>query len=564
MERAAAFLAEGDFKRAIMNASSALDANPVEVGAIRIIAKALDAFESPTAANWLSRLDSLQPGDTETTVAWALASLRIGDVASAEQILRTMKADQQETARFHFAAAKIAMAKRDTAGAAKHWAEACRLKPDDEGCRLALATIRLGSKRADEYQSAVDILSEIGRKPPKSLEALRALLGDALQRQEWKRAAGLADALVADPGAGFDDKLRRLATLRAMKAGAASGYLIELRDGALAKPDELYLLLMWMTQHDLSLMVSDWARTFRPDVITTPPTCVAVADAYVRTFEWEKLRDFLDGRAWGDLDYLRRTFLARALDRLGEGALSAQEWKDALSAARSREDGRRRLERMAKAVLNWKWNQRAEEVMWILSSYPDCPRWVLDGLWGLCLERSDTVQLQKISGMLSQSDSKSVLFRDNYSFFSLLIRSEDGHPQREAERLFKENPGKANVAMTLALSLYQQGKIAEAVALTGSLPPADLGKPQLAFYHSSFLTATGETAKAEEFLPAAQKWKMFPEERALLDRAKLTVAKAGEERGLAEAAKVARAARAAREAQAAKAAEELRKAGVRN
>lgn len=548
VKSAAAFLAEGEYKRAIVSARGVLESSPMDGDAIAIMAKALDALESPSAVSWLSHVNSLRPEDTENTIAWALASLRTGDFATAGDILQTLKPGQPETARFHFAAAKIAMARRDAAGAAQHWAEACRLKPADDGYRLALATIRLGSKRVDEHQAAVEVLSEIGRKPPLSIQALRALIEDAIARAEWKRAAELADLLIADPGAGFEDKLRRLGALRAMKSGAASEYLLNLRDQALEKPADLYMLLLWMTQHDLSLMVTEWARTLPPDFVGTPPVSVAVADAYLRTSEWTKLEQFLNEHAWGDLEYMRRIFLSVALERQGEGERSAQEWQDALAAARSREDTRQRLERIAKTTISWKWNQRAEEVMWILTTYPECPRWVLDGLWGVCLGRSDAVQLQKISGILAQAESKSVVFRDNYAFFSLLIRSEEGDPHREAERLFKENPANPNVAMTRALSLYQQGKFAEALAVTSGLPPAELKNPQAALYHAIFLIAAGEDAKAAEFLAVAEGRTMFPEEVTLLKMAKLRAGKGEDESRVAETAKAMRAAKAAKDA----------------
>lgn len=345
-----------------------------------------------------------------------------------------------------------------------------------------------------------------------------------------------------------------------MKSGEATGYLTDLRNGALSNPGELYLLLMWMNQHDLALLVADWAHTLPQDVAGIPPVCVAVADAYVRSSDWQRLREFLDEHSWAEWDYLRRAFLARTLERSGEADQAAQEWKDGISAARSRADARGRLERMVRLAIGWGWEQRAQEVMWTMANSPDCPRWMLDALWLIAIENSDTAQLQKLAGILAKVDSKSVVLRNNYAFFSLLVRSEDGNPHREAEKLCAENPGNASIAVTRGFSLYQQGKTTEAAALTGSLPVEELRKPQIALYHAIFLTAAGEGTKAAEFLPVAQGWKMFAEEKALLERAKLTVAKAENERGLAEAAKVARDARAARDAEADKAVDTARAA----
>ena len=530
VRHAAKFIAEGDYAHAMLEARKALDANPMDFTATRIVAQALEGTGSmAAAAKWRSRLDSIQPGDRENILAWATDSLKAGDVPAAERIFAMLKPAPKDDAGYHAAAAAIALIKRDTAGAEKRWAEAARLDPGEEHYRIRLAVLRLGSKGAGLHDGAVKILQELSRKPAKAAEALRALQADATNYRDWAKALEYANVLVADPRATFADKLTRLATLRAMKSDEAAAYLIELRNGALSNQGDLYLLFMWMNQHDLALMVSEWSRTLPADVIGVPPTCVSVADAYVRSLEWQRLREYLEDRPWGESDYMRRAFLARALERLDEGEQAAQEWKDGISAAHSRPDACERLERLVRLAIGWGWEQRAQEVMWTMANSPNCPRWMLDALWLIAIENLNTGQLQKLAGILAKVDSKSVIFRNNYAFFSLLIRSEDGNPHREAEKLFHENPGDATVAVTRGLSLYQQGRAAEAAAITANVPPEELKKPQNALYHSIFLTGSGDSTKAAEFLPFAQQGKMFAEEKSLLARAKLASAKATED-----------------------------------
>ena len=556
--RAESFLADKDYDRAMLDARGVLVLDPMNISATRVMAKALDAINSPAAEGWRSRLDTLLPGEPENTVAWAADLLKIGDLATAERVLETLKPADRGSAEYHSTAAKVAMAKRDSVSAAKHWAEASRLRPEDDGYRLELASFRLGSKSMDERREAVEMLTEISRNPPKSVVALRTLLADAMGKRDLPRAVELADALVADPGATFGDKLMKLQTFRKIRLRESAGYLDELRNEAISNPENLYHLLMWMNQNDLALLVAEWVHAFPADVISVPPTCIAVADAYARSSDWNRLRDFVDGHAWGDWDYLRRVFLSRALERLDEAELSAREWKDGLAAARSRKDSTQRLERLARITVTWRWEQRANEVMWMLAGAPGCPRWVLEALWAQAMNRSDTAQLQKIAGLLAKADSKSVAFLKNYALFSLLIRSEDGNPHREAERLFNENPGNASVAMTWGLSLFQRGKIAEAIAVTGSLPSDALQRPQVALYHAIFLTAAGEGGKAAEFLAVAQDWKMFPEEKTMLDRAKTLAGKTAGDSEIAASAKALRAAKAARDLEAEKAVEAAR------
>jgi hypothetical protein len=429
-----------------------------------------------------------------------------------------------------------------------HWAEAAKIDPGEDQYRLKLAAIRLTSKDPEVRAGAVALLAEFSAKPAKAADALRVLLTDATSKGEWTKAREYADALIATRGSIFQDKLTRLAVLRQIKSRDASGYLTDLRSEGMRNPQDLYMLLIWMNQHDLALMVADWARTFPKDIVGRPPVCVAVADSYVRSSDWRPLLAFLEDHPWAEWEYMRRAFLARATERLEDADRSAQEWKDGIAAARGRGDARDRLERMVRLAIGWGWEQRAQEVMWSMAGSPGCPRWMLDALWQIAAENANTAQLQKLAGLISKADPKSVTFRNHYAFYSLLVRSEEGDPHREAERLFNENRGDASVVLTRGLSLYQQGKAAEAAALTATLPAEKLKDPQASLYHAIFLTAIGEGAKAQEFVTAAQGRKMFPEEKTMLERAKLEAGKAAEESGIAERSRAIRAAKAAREA----------------
>ena len=556
--RAEQALSEKDYKRAVLSLRAVLAADPVNADAIRMVARVLDAAASPEAVQWWSRLDSLQPENSDTILAWAAAAIKTGDTPTAERVLKMLAPAGRETAAFHVVSAKIAQSKKETEDAANHWAEAVRIAPDEPGHRLALGAIRLRSQDSKQRDEAIAMLTGLVERTPPNLHAIRILLDYSLRLEDWKRADALSKMLVADSTATISDKLHRLTALRKMGTQEAPGYLLDLRTAGLSNPSELYLLFMWMNQNNLAMMVSEWSRTLERDIIGVVPVCVAVADAYARSSDWQRLREFLNEGAWGEQDYLRRAFLARALERLGEPEAGATEWKDGISATRSRADAHERLEKMVRLAIGWGWEQRAQEVMWSLAGSPACPRWILDRLWLVAIEKRDAAQLQKLAGVLAQVDSKSVAFRNDSAFYSLLVRSDKGNPHGEAEKLFAENPGDASIALTRALSLFQQGEAAAAAALTGSMPADELKKPRIALYHAIFLTAAGKGANAAEFLVSAQGWKMYPEEKALLDRAKTLAEKTAGDSEIAASAKALRAAKAARDLEAEKAVEAAR------
>ena len=523
-------IARGDFKQALLHAKAVLEVNPSDAGATRIMAHGLElAGASAAAMNWRARMNVIEPDNRENITAWAEDATKAGDFAAAERVLNMLKAEARASSGYHAAAAKLAMAKRDSAGAEEHWAEAVRLDPKEDAYLLPLSILRLKSKVPGQREDALRVLAEIGRRPPRSTEALRALLNDATISGESARAREIEAAIAAAPDATFDDKLRWLSSLREMEDPEAVRYLPKLRDASLANSEHLYRLFTWMNEHELGMLVSDWARTLPQEVILAQPASIGVADALARGLEWERLRGFLERRAWGEWEFLRRAFLAWVLEHVDEADEASAEWSYALTAARSRDDGNLRLERLAHLAVAWRWNRRAEEVMWSITSTPGCPRWMLDHLWDSSMERSDTLQLQRLSNLLLKSDPRSVEFRNRATFFTLLTRVEMGDPHGDAERLWEKNPGNVSAAITRGLSLHQQGRSREAMAVMDTLSAKDRLQPQAALYCAIFLTASGETARAAEFLPPAQGWRMFPEEKALLDRVKAAAALVAEE-----------------------------------
>lgn len=525
VERAKVSFEKRDYKHAMLDARRALEVDPADVEATRIFAKSVEAVGAPGAVQWRNRLDSIIPGDAENVLAWAKDSVREGDLNTAERVLKTLKPADQVSPLYHELAASIAMGRRDTAAAESHWEEAIRLDPKEERYQLSLAVVRMDSTKPDIRAAAAGTLRELAQKTPKNLGALRALIANAMRGGDAAEAKELSETLVSDSRSVFSDKLLRLSVLRSLNDRLAPSYLTDLREASIAKPAELAQLLAWMNKQNLSMMVEEWTPGLPADVVSKPPVCVVLAESTMKAARWPQLRALVEKATWAEADYLRRAFLARALERLGEQDAGAAEWKEALAASMSGADALLRLQTLAKACKEWGWKERAEEVLWKMSAYYGCPRWALDSLWASALQRDDSAQLLAISRILAKANSKDIGLRNNYIFLSLLTRTEEGNPQQAAEDLHKENPGNAIIASTYALALYQKGMPEKAVAVMSALKPADLQDPQVAIYYGIFLTAAGQAAKAEEYLRLAAHWPMMAEEKALLTRVKIAGAK---------------------------------------
>ena len=521
VQRAADFFGKGDFEHAALDARSALQVNPLDVEAMRVMAGSLEAMHLPSAMQWRRRVDSLGGGDAENTLAWAKDALAAGDAATADEVLAKLKPAERIGAPWHDLMARIALGKRDTAGAEAHWAEAVKADPKEQKYRLSLATLQAQTGKVATREGALEVLTELSAAPDKRLVALRTLLGDAMSHGDGAKARELAKTLASDPEATFADNLTRLTTLRTLKDPEATPYLLQLKDGAVSKPEELYTLLMWMNEHELSLMVSEWVPELPPEVIAKPPVCISVADARARNHEWERIEDTLFAATWGEHDHLRQAYRARALDHLSEEdqAKAASAWEAALLAAGKRA---RAIESLAKLAASWGWERRAEEALWKFSATDQCPRWVREKLWGIALKRRDTQQLYTVAKLMVNADPRSIVSRNDAIFLGLLLRSTEAALHGQAEALHKEVPENPNVAATCGLSLFQRGRVDEAVALMEKFTLEQLREPAVARYYGSFLSATARRGEAAEFLGLGENGFVLPEETALIAQARVS------------------------------------------
>ncbi len=515
VRKASDFLSKGDVRRAVLSASNALQITPFDTEATRVIATALDIAGAPEAEQWRARLDSLRPGDAANTLARARFALKSGNTETAAAFLESLRPADQNTAAYHAVAAAIAKERRDLLFAESHWAEAVRLEPSEKRHLMGLAGAQMESHILEKRDAGLRTLRELRDDPGVRIDVLRLLLADAVRQRDEGAALSAADALVADPNCRFTDKLARLATLRLLNDPRSGPYLLELRDASLSRPAELFALLSWMNTHNLPLMVAEWLGGMPEDLTTKPPVCLAAAEAHMRSGNWTKLEQISTAASWEGNEHIRRAMLALALEHIAGKDESEKEWRNAITAAGRRLDT---LERLAKFAIQAKWEARAVEIMWTLASMPACPQWILSSLWRDAHRSGNTAQLQKLSGIFVKADPKNVATRNNYAFLSLLIRSDDGNPQRTAESLHRENPTDPVVASTYGLSLLQQGRAEEAVKVMSAFRSDELRRPQIALYHGIFLAAAGQVEKADEFLKLGAGWPMLPEEHSLLNR----------------------------------------------
>jgi len=450
-------------------------------------------------------------------LAWAKDALAAGDSATAMDLLARMKPADRNVAPWHDLMARIARDNQDMKDAETHWTEAAKLDPNEESYRLNLAMLQVKSDTLGIRDRALAVLNELSAKPQQRLLALRTLLADSMNQMETARAKELAEEIASDPKADFTDKLARLSLLRNLNDPDATSLLLDLKQYAMSKPDDLFRLLLWMNENGLSLMVLEWAKEMPPEAAARPPVSIMVADARARNLDWEQIENTLFSASWGETDYLRQAYRARALEHLSEDdrADAPLAWEAALLAAGKRVEA---LETLAKAAAAWGWENRAEEALWKISTTEQCPPWVRLKLWGIAAKHADAQQLHTVAKLMVAADPHNIQMRNNAICLGLLLRSSEAKLHEQATAIYKEAPDNLNVASTYGLSLLQLGRAEEAVAVMEKFSPEQLREPSAARYYGIFLAATGRKREAEEFLKLGEQGFILPEETALIGR----------------------------------------------
>jgi hypothetical protein len=519
--RAAASLAAGDTKSALLQARKVLDIDRNNLPATRTVVKSLDAVGALVAVQWHRRLEELAPGDAENLIAWARDALKAGDRAAADTALNKVRLADRNSAAYHTAAAGLAMANGDAAAQESHLAEAVRLDPAQNENKFNLAWLRLKSTKPEMHDQAVQALEELRARPKMKLPALQLLLEDAVSRDQPFRVLELRkalDSLRANPSATLED---RLALLSAQQAFKGPGFFINLEKFQASEvddPNDLAELISWMNDHQLAIAACQWVSTLPAELTSKPPVNRAVAMAYYLGADWTKLKQSLESSPPDHLDFLRLALQSRLLKHQGNEGRARDAWNQALEAAKTRHGW---LEGLARLAIALGWQQEREETLWALTKTPACPSWALDELWKEVIKTNDTAQMFRVAKLLFQAAPNELSVRTNFIYFALLTRNMQENPHELAELLYKENPGNAAIVRIYGLSLYLQGRNNKAVQAMAALPAGELQQPEVAFYYGVCLAVNGgESDKAREYLQRSQGLSLLPEEKAILANAR--------------------------------------------
>lgn len=516
-----ALVNEGNFKRASLDARRLLQINPKSAEACRIMARIAEKAGLRASLEWRRRVMDLGEATPNDLILLARAGVRFDDRAIADVAMSRLPQSAKETAEYHALLADIAYAQRDGVEMEKQLSEASRLEPSNKDYAMRLAALRLGANNFELRDRGKETLREMQKDPALRRDATRYLAEGALRQGDYSEALTLARALDTFPEKTYADRLVFLSALQAARDSGFQAYLEEMQTSSAGDPEQAAALMTWMNVHKMSREAIAWSAQLAPAVIGHKLVQVALSDAFVTEKDWAGLQNLMKSGNWGTIDFLRNALYARGLREAGNEPEAAAQWNEAVKKVSA--DSRHVLMLM-QTVEKWGWRTEAIDLLWLAAKDPARSAEALGTLYGYFAKNGDTENLYRVllHRIEAQPDDRRV--QNNFAQLSLLLNLNVDRAQKIARELVEKEPANGAYVSTYAFALFTQGDIKKARKTIETLSDEQLHQPEIAAYYGIILAAAGEQARAAEFLELGEKATLLPQEKALLEKARRSLA----------------------------------------
>src|SRR5437660_7038274 len=403
LHRAASMLQEERFIEAARTAREVMKLDLDSLPAYYILAEAAEKQNLEEAVSWRAQITRLLPKDPDSQLNLASAALRFGKLDLARKALDQVTPSDRDRAAFHVVAGWLARAEGNFAEQEEQFAAAVKKEPGNDLYQFNLAALQIQASDPQKSARARDTLDRLSKLAPFRSGALRALLNDAVARDDSTAADNFAQQLQMSQEVTFGDYLLCLNFYRKLDEKKFRLLLERVKPFAVRNPSDLASLINWMNQNGLAGDVVKWIDKLPVDKLTFPPVSIAVADAYADVKNWSRLKRWTRSRSWGDSEYLRlgyQAIAARESRRTAEDAEFEALWRAAEQATKALPERELGLAHLAS-----KWNLPSEsEELWLrLAKDPPMRREALNALRQLYRAKNELGKLYEILQRLHKS-----------------------------------------------------------------------------------------------------------------------------------------------------------------
>ena len=323
------------------------------------------------------------------------------------------------------------------------------------------------------------------------------------------------------PSRDFSDRLLLLSILKVAGDAEAQSLLEQLKKDASGDATKIGALVGWMNSQKMSAEAVRWIKMLPATILAKRTAPLNVAEAFVATSDWDGLRKFCAETKWDALDYMRNALAARALRESGQVEESSQQWNEAVAKISGRSE---QILGLAELARKWGWQNQALDLWWLAARDPVNAEKTLRLLYDYYAGRRDTQELYRVLLHLEKVRPTDPAVRNNLAQISLLLNLNADQAYRLAREVYEQEPKNPDYGATYAFSLYLQGNMKRALQVLAGFSEAELERPQIAAYYGVMLARNGDFSRASKFLDLSEKANLLPEEKKLVEKAKLTVA----------------------------------------
>ena len=519
--KANALVNQGDYKRASLDARRLLQINPNSAEGFRILARLSEKAGLRSALDWRRRVMDLGVATPNDLILLARAAIRFDDRATADVAMSRLPESAKGTAEYHALLADIALKQRDGVEMERQLSEANRLEPENKDYIMRLAALRLGANDPDTRSKGKQTLVELQNDPMQRREATRYLAEDALRQKNTLTALELARQLDSYPDKTYADRLLLLSALKAAFDPGFTPFLEEMQTTSAEDAESVGALLTWMNMNNLSREAIAWSTTLASGVIGNKLVQIALSDSFVTAKDWAGLQRLVNSGNWGTVDFLRNALSARALREQGNEAEFAAQWNEAMKKIAANP---RHIMMLAETVEKWGWRSEAIDLLWLVAKDPVKGDEALGTLYRYFAKNADTENLYRVLLHRMELHPNDLNVQNNYAQISLLLNMNTERGQKIAREIYEKEPANPAYASTYAFALHVQGETKKAVKILEGLTAEQLRQPEIAAYYGIILAAAGDHARAAEFLDLGEKAALLPQEKALVEKARRSLA----------------------------------------
>lgn len=545
IEKARQHLGNEDVAGAAICLRRVLALNGENLNASRSLAELAQKYVPSEEPALRERVCQIAPTSYPDAMAWALAALRLGRIAQAEEAFALMGKLGRTSGLHHEIGARVALAGGRMAEARAGFARALALEPANEENQFEVARIDIRTDDPAAQQRARETLDRLRANPKLRLAVLRTQIADLLNRTRISEAWALSRELVKDPAASFQDRLQYLDILQSQDhpgfafSTAASGavalqlgvlpesrgdtftsYLSELQARARDDAASAAALISFLNSRGLVLLAVEWASSLSKELVSVPPVAPLLADAYRLALDWPRLEQFIAEANWGNVEFMRCAFAARVLREKGDRGASAIQWAEAVKLTEFRQE---RLGELAGIAASWGWAEEREELLWIGARNLKRPREALEALARIYQDKRKTQDLYNVWSRLLELEPADMTTKKNWVRLSLLLGKDRYQTGAVAQELHEQHPTDPQIACSYALVLHLRQQDKEALAVMNALKPEELRAPSVAGYYAIVLAANQRKEEAADFLALARQAPLLREEQELMDQTRRAI-----------------------------------------